>query len=205
MNRVIASWQAFWTVYMLSAMMLYIFSPRIPKFELEVELELLWQLTVNAFASLAFSYVISVWISDVSEVSATTMLCQILVSLALLEIWFYYGHRLVHHRWIYKNVHKKHHKYIEPHSLTGAYCGIIEMLLVNVSAVSIGPILTGMSEIMMVTWMVVISIGTTASHSGLYIPYINSGTHDIHHQRLDKNFGILGILDRLHGTYQAPF
>lgn len=38
------------------------------------------------------------------------------------EIYFYYSHRLLHHRAIYKYVHKVHHEWTAPISIAAIYC-----------------------------------------------------------------------------------
>lgn len=38
------------------------------------------------------------------------------------EIIFYYSHRLLHHRSIYRYIHKIHHEWTAPVSITAIYC-----------------------------------------------------------------------------------
>ena len=40
----------------------------------------------------------------------------------LQEISFYYIHRLLHTKYLYKHIHKMHHEYSSPISLTAIYC-----------------------------------------------------------------------------------
>lgn len=42
---------------------------------------------------------------------------------------------------------------------------------------------------------------TTISHSGYHLPFLPSPeAHDFHHLKFNNCFGVLGVLDRLHGT-----
>jgi sterol desaturase/sphingolipid hydroxylase (fatty acid hydroxylase superfamily) len=44
-------------------------------------------------------------------------------------------------------------------------------------------------------------INTMSSHSGFRFPITpNPFFHDFHHQYFDENYGVLGILDYLHGS-----
>jgi len=52
-------------------------------------------------------------------------------------------------------------------------------------------------------------IGTINHHSGYELPGIlghglsNPAFHDFHHAQFTNNFGLLGVLDRIHGTDKA--
>lgn len=128
------------------------------------------------------------------------------------EIWFYYMHRLMHHKYFYK-WHSDHHAFIQSYALAGLYCSVVEMLLVNQLSVSIPFQILGFSlgEIMFAN--IIVALNVLRGHAGLYfrtdLPkwmpnfLISALDHDIHHRKLTHNYGILYLLDRIHGTYKA--
>jgi len=117
------------------------------------------------------------------------------------EIGFYYGHRLAHHPSIYGAVHKIHHTYFSPVAYSAVYAHPLEHIIVNVAPVVAGPILTAAHPATAAAWVVLALIYTTNSHCGYFLaPYGSPEGHDWHHAHPDENFGVLGVLDSLHGT-----
>lgn len=128
------------------------------------------------------------------------------------EIWFYYMHRLMHHKYFYK-WHSDHHAFIQSYALAGLYCSTIEMILVNQLSVAIPFQILGLSIEEIIFANIIVALNVLRGHAGLYfrtdlpkwIPiYVISGLdHDIHHHTLTSNYGVLYLLDRAHGTYRA--
>ncbi|OAF71398.1 hypothetical protein A3Q56_00826 [Intoshia linei] len=117
------------------------------------------------------------------------------------EILFYYFHRLAHHPSLYKYVHKQHHEWKTSIGLTCVYAHPIEHTLVNLIPVLAGPLLTGAHASSIWIWLVITIISTIISHCGYHFPFLPSPeSHDYHHVQFNNNFGVLGILDKLHGT-----
>jgi methylsterol monooxygenase len=121
------------------------------------------------------------------------------------EIGFYYLHRMLHHRYFYSRIHKMHHEWTAPVSIASVYCHPIEHFLSNVFPIMSGPLLLGdyfgnhLASAWL--WIFLAITNTTISHCGYHLPFISSPeAHDFHHSKFNQNFGVLGILDRLHGT-----
>lgn len=119
----------------------------------------------------------------------------------LEEVLFYYSHRLFHHPAIYKHVHKIHHEWTAPIGVVSLYAHPLEHVLSNMLPVLIGPVLLGSHVATVCLWFTIALLITTVSHCGYHLPLLPSPEfHDFHHLKFNQCYGVLGVLDRLHGT-----
>lgn len=125
------------------------------------------------------------------------------------EIWFYYTHRIMHHRWFYK-YHRDHHVYIHPHALAGLYCSPIEMIFVNQLSAALPVQLLGLTSSETLVFMILVALNVLKGHSGLqrysnknkFLRWLfDSSLHDLHHEKLNVNYGLFDFMDILHGTF----
>lgn len=133
--------------------------------------------------------------------------------LLIVDIWFYYTHRLMHSSYLYK-WHSDHHAFIRPYALAGLYCSPLEMMFVNQLSVVIPFQLLGFSFNEVILFSLLVPLNVLKGHAGLHersdvpkwIPHflVESSEHDSHHATLTCNYGIFYLLDRLHGTYKNP-
>ena len=118
----------------------------------------------------------------------------------LEEVMFYYGHRLLHQPSMWK-YHRLHHELVTPVAVASLYASTVENLLVNILPVLVAPLIAGLSIDLLWIWMVAATIAPVLSHSGFRVLEPVAKFHAIHHLSKHHNFSVLGILDRLHGTY----
>lgn len=106
---------------------------------------------------------------------------DLLVCFFCQEIFFYYSHRMLHHRWFYR-LHKQHHEFTAPIAIAAEYCGVIEHILSNLVPVVIGFKFVGAHVTTTFLWVTIVIVTTLSDHSGYHLPFMHSARlHDYHH------------------------
>ncbi|KAH8367633.1 hypothetical protein KR084_000476 [Drosophila pseudotakahashii] len=128
------------------------------------------------------------------------------VFVVLEEIMFYYAHRLLHHRSVYKYVHKKHHEWTAPIAAITLYAHPVEHVVANLLPVATSIAILGTHVALAYVIFALAIVNSMSDHTGYSFPWSAGSVrfHDYHHAKFNYNYGVLGLLDKLHGTYRTP-
>lgn len=128
----------------------------------------------------------------------------------ITEVTFYYGHRAFHIPALYKRFHKQHHEIRAPFAICAIYFHPVEHVQTVVDAVAPALLLKSHVSVCLL-WIFLATANVLLHHCGYDFepywpdslrPFFSSMTqqHDYHHYAFNKCYGVLGILDWIHGT-----
>jgi methylsterol monooxygenase len=130
------------------------------------------------------------------------MMFHLAIFFIVEDAWHYWTHRLMHASpFLYRNIHKIHHRYTAPFGLTAEYASPIEIMVLGLGTVG-GPLLWGAitKDLHLITvylWMVLRSLQAVDSHSGYDFPWslhnwvpfwAGAEHHDVHHEQFKGNY-----------------
>lgn len=125
------------------------------------------------------------------------LLAQMLGCLVIEDTWHYFVHQLLHHRSIYKYIHKVHHNFQAPFGMVAEYAHPAETVILGTGFI-IGIVLLCNHLVVIWAWMAVRLLETIEVHSGYDFPYINplnlipgyagARFHDFHHKNFNGNY-----------------
>ena len=105
-----------------------------------------------------------------------------LVCMLCHDFVFYHGHKLLHHRLLYKYIHKKHHEWQAPIAAAAEYAHPIEHAITGIFSVSSGMIICAAPIPVTWIWLCWITFQVQNDHSGYHFPLMFSPEfHDYHH------------------------
>ncbi|KAF7716820.1 Uncharacterized protein PECH_008202 [Penicillium ucsense] len=130
----------------------------------------------------------------------TEFIRDIAISLVLRETLFYYSHRLLHVPFLYRQIHKKHHKFTAPIALAAQFAHPVEQIFANALPISLPPQLLHSHILTFWVYLAWELFNTATVHSGYDFFHNKARMHDLHHEKFNLNYGSIGLFDWLHGT-----
>ncbi|POY36635.1 sterol desaturase family protein [Solitalea longa] len=137
---------------------------------------------------------------DINEHGWVYFFCSLVIMILLHDIYFYLTHRLLHTRWLLRNVHSVHHRSVNPTPLA-AYCfhpveAILQSLIVfpfvtilpiNLFAFLLFTFLVLLMNVMGHLGFEFMSQRFRSSKIGMF--FTSSTHHNLHHQKVNENYG----------------
>lgn len=131
--------------------------------------------------------------------SISDMIVQIIFLMICDDFYNFWVHRLFHYKYFYQKIHKKHHEYVIPVSISAEYAHPIEVIFLNLTAPIIGVILLGdkLHFMTLIIWVMIKSVEPVIVHSGYDFPFdftkilpfsTPAAFHDFHHTHNIGNF-----------------
>jgi sterol desaturase/sphingolipid hydroxylase (fatty acid hydroxylase superfamily) len=133
-----------------------------------------------------------------------TELIRLLLYYILADLYFFTVHYTAHRvPFIYKKIHKFHHRIFSTSAVSALDANPLEHILVNIGSFFVGPIVVLGHINTIKLWLTVASIMTCVAHSG-YKHFLVGKEHNTHHRFAKYNYGQgLYLCDRLFGTYKG--
>lgn len=140
----------------------------------------------------------------------------------VFDFFHYWSHRIVHNKFLYRYIHKKHHKFLYPKTIVTYYQEPLDLLITNslptILALLLVPLFTLPQFNMMLIYKEFIEISghcgklihpTSSFSQCIWLPkliniQLHTEDHDLHHSLNKCNYSKrFSIWDRLFGTYKA--
>ncbi|HEY1013028.1 MAG TPA: sterol desaturase family protein [Herpetosiphonaceae bacterium] len=142
------------------------------------------------------------------------MLAQVLLFIYLDDFLFYWMHRALHTRVLYKRIHATHHRFNVPWAIAGNYMHPIEFLAIA-SLVLVGPVLVSAHVMTIWIWVIFRQWEAVEGHCGYDFPWnplrwlpFHEGAafHDFHHSTFRGNYaGFTSLWDGVFGTLSPGY
>jgi sterol desaturase/sphingolipid hydroxylase (fatty acid hydroxylase superfamily) len=157
-------------------------------------------------------YYISKYIVYLYQYSPIITIVEITIRLIiggiLSSVFFYYTHKLLHHKLLYGPIHKQHHIFNNPLSVVSIYGHHIEFILSNCTSLFLAPYLAGLSTNLIMSYSFLGLTNVIVTHTSykfdnsiLDLFFGNSYFHYIHHAKFNYNYGLNSkFMDMIHGT-----
>lgn len=131
------------------------------------------------------------------------MVFKIIISVLVSDLSFYLAHRSMHHKLIYKYIHKTHHEWKAPVACRALYTNPIEHIFGNILPVLIPFYILQNHWDIIQFFMIMTTINTVVTHSGYSYHGFNQ-EHDKHHEYFNVNYGAM-VWDYIFRTHHKQY
>eukprot|EP00735_Rhodelphis_limneticus_P007021 TRINITY_DN1950_c0_g1::TRINITY_DN1950_c0_g1_i2::g.22942::m.22942 TRINITY_DN1950_c0_g1::TRINITY_DN1950_c0_g1_i2::g.22942 ORF type:complete len:280 (+),score=18.43,sp/Q55D54/MSMOB_DICDI/33.85/1e-38,FA_hydroxylase/PF04116.8/3.2e+03,FA_hydroxylase/PF04116.8/4.3e-19 TRINITY_DN1950_c0_g1_i2:49-840(+) len=131
--------------------------------------------------------------------SPLTVAKQVLGCMLIEDFIFYWAHRALHHRSIYKYIHKQHHEFKVSIGIASEYAHPVEAVTANLIPFVAGPILLKVHGFTFLVWTFLRIAETVDAHCGYRFPFTpwqlvswlqgGAARHDFHHSHNVGSYG----------------
>lgn len=145
---------------------------------------------------------------NISDHGVIYFILQFPLFLAFTDPCIYLIHRALHSKYLYKRLHKAHHKWILPTPFASHAFHPLDGYAQSLPY-HIFPFIFPLHKVAYLTLFTFINIWTVLIHDGEYLsndPIINGAAcHSLHHLKFNCNYGqFTTLFDRLGGSYIRP-
>ncbi|KAF6823750.1 c-4 methylsterol oxidase [Colletotrichum plurivorum] len=134
--------------------------------------------------------------------SAAKILFQVTIFFIIEDAWHYWTHRALHASpFLYRTIHKTHHRYSTPFGLTALYASPFEVMILGAGTVGAPLVWAAVTKdlhiLTMYVWIAARLLQAVDAHSGYDFPWslhyflpvwAGAEHHDVHHERFVGNY-----------------
>lgn len=147
--------------------------------------------------------------NNVDEYGTPYFFASIFIMVLIHDTYFYWSHRMMHHKWFFKYVHLTHHRFSNPTPWAAFAFHPLEAII-SIGIIPIVLFLIPYHQWALIIFITFLTAYNAIIHLGFSIPYFTLGKyqntgmdHNLHHQGSLVNYGLyFNIWDRIMGTYQ---
>ncbi len=138
----------------------------------------------------------------------TIIMRDIIIAVLSLDTCFYWIHRLLHSKFLYKYIHKQHHEFKVNISINAEYAHAVEDVFSSLFPTFVATTLLGSHGITTLIWIAIRVAEAQDGHSNYCFPwsqYIflrSPKFHAFHHTHNVGNYGLFFMWDYICGTDQ---
>ncbi|MCX7998058.1 MAG: sterol desaturase family protein [Leptospiraceae bacterium] len=155
--------------------------------------------------------------SNIHEYGYAYFLFSIVVAILIHDAYFYFAHRLMHHKWLFKKVHAVHHRSTNPSPWASFSFHPLEAIL-EAGILPLLVFIMPFHPIAIISFMLFMTLMNVLGHLGVefyprwfvrskWTNWNNTSVHhNMHHQKFNCNYGLyFNWWDKIFGTNHPTY